>query len=104
MRTSASAPTAAMSAGSIQPIFPDPVGSTRTPCAIASRCLSITLEKNEGCRIVARQLEAASRRSIARWLPWRPVSSPAIGMFETFTIRSTPAASAASIALVSSST
>ena len=39
--------------------------------------------------------------SIARWLPCRPESSPVIGMFESSTTASTPAASAASIALTS---
>ena len=36
--------------------------------------------------------DAASRRSIARWLPCKPASRPAIGMFETFTMCSTPGA------------
>ena len=60
--------------------------------------------KKEGSSTVDATEDSANRRSIARWLPCRPPSTPGIGMFETFTMRATPAASAASTALVSNCT
>ena len=60
--------------------------------------------KKDGSSTVDATEDSANRRSIARWLPCKPPSTPGIGMFDTFTMRATPAASAASTALVSNCT
>ena len=82
-----------MSRGSIHAILP---GAGRQHDAgrraTTSRCLSMHGREERRLQHRRRARRAASRRSIARWLPCRPVSSPAIGMFETFTMCSTPGA------------
>ena len=102
--TSATAATSAMSCGSTHATRPDPNGSTMRPRSISACCRSSTVVKNDGSSTVAATGDAASRRSIARWFPCRPPTTPGIGMLETLTMRATPAASAASIALVSNAT
>ena len=79
-----------------------PSASRTGPCRSSPSWRASTEPKNDGCNTVAATDEAASRSSIARWLPCSPVVEPGIGMFEIFTMCSTPAASAAAIALVSS--
>ena len=103
-RVSATAATAAMSSGSIHAMRPFPNGNTTVPRAMRSRCRSITVVKNVGCSTVDATGDRSRRRSIVRWLPCSPLSSPGTGMFDTFTMRSMPVRSAASITLVSSST
>ncbi len=100
-RASTSAATAATSRGSIHAIRPSPVGITKRPRRRSPSCRSSTDVKNDGWSTVEASGELASRRSIARWLPCSPSSSPGIGMFEIFTMCSTPARSAASMPLVS---
>ena len=79
--------TAAMSRGSIHAILPGAGRQHERPPATASPCLSSTdSRRTTAAGSSRRQATPRAARSIARWLPCRPVSSPAIGMLETFTI------------------
>ena len=72
---------------------PSPVGNTKRPAREQRElALRAPTRRTTAAARWTRRGDAASRRSIARWLPCRPSSSPAIGMFETFTTCSTPAA------------